>query len=175
MRKLERIDQESLSSNPRANYNSWLKYEPIVRAAFNQHPKTYVYAPASMSPATVASRLRDAIRGFLAFGYTYDLSAVDIARGYDEIIIKHDRSCVYIGQPQDVKSVIRGEQRSPDSSSNLIFTTLSFEEVSAFTLLLSNARILGPIIIKNPPDLTLLPQRPNVEMLQRPDGSIALL
>ncbi len=119
--------------------------------------------------------MRDAIRGMIAFNYPCEIPMIDLARWYDEIIIKHDKECVYIGPPAEVKLTIRGDQRSPDSSSNLIFQTLSFEEVSAFQLLLSNARILGPILIQNPPDLSLLPKRPNVEIMQREDGSLVLL
>jgi hypothetical protein len=175
MKKLDRIDPKVLASNPRASYAAWMKYEPIVIAAFRQHPKTFVYSPTSMTPSSVASKMRDAVRGMLAFAYPCPIPVLDLANWYNEIIIKHDKEAVYIGVPEKVKSVIRGEQRSPDSASNLIFPTLTFEEVSAFTLLLSTARILGPILIQNPPDLSLLPKRPNVEMMVRNDGSLVLL
>ena len=145
MKKLDRIDAKSLASNPRASYSSWLKYEPVVLAAYKQHPKIFVYSPTSMTPASVASKMRDAVRGMLAFSYPCSVPVLELAKWYDEIIIKHDKESVYIGQPEGVKSVLSGEQRSPDSSSNLIFPTLTFEEVSAFQLLLSTARILGPI------------------------------
>lgn len=140
----------------------------------NQHPKPFIYQPTSMTPSSVASKLRDAVRGKLAFNYPdQEISDLALARWYSEIVVKHDKENVFIGPPEEVKRTLVGT--TPKSDHELNFPTLSFEEVSAFTLLLSGGRITGPIVVRQPPDLSLLTLRPNVEMLQRKDGSLVLL
>jgi hypothetical protein len=88
-------------------------------------------------------------------------------------VVKHDRENVYIGPPEEVKTTLTGA--TPLSATELTFPTLSFEELSAFTLLLSGSRISGPIKVIQPPDLSLLTKRPNVELLTNKDGSIVLI
>lgn len=174
MRKLDNIDPQRLANNPRATLQSWLKYRDVVLSAMNQHPRPFIYQPISMTPSSVASKLRDAVRGKLAFNYPdNEISDLDLARWYSEIVVKHDKENVFIGPPEEVKKTLIGS--TPRSDHELNFPTLSFEEVSAFTLLLSGGRITGPIRISQPPDISLLPQRPNVEMLRRNDGSLVLI
>lgn len=174
MKKLDRIDPQRLAGNPRATLQSWLKYRDVVMSAMNQHPKPFIYRPISMTPSSVASKMRDAVRGKLAFNYPdEEIDNLVLARWYSEIVVKHDSQNVYIGPPESVRSALTGA--TPSSSSDLNFPTLSFEEVAAFTLLLSGGRIVGPIVVRQPPDLSLLPLRPNVEILNRKDGSLVLL
>jgi len=174
MKKLDNIDPQRLAGNPRATLQSWLKYRDVVLSAFRQHPKPFIYTPTSMAATSVASKLRDAVRGKLAFSYPDgEVSDFELAKWYSEIVVKHDKENVYIGPPEGVKRSLTGS--TPASTSELKFPTLSFEEVSAFTLLLSGGRIVGPVLILQPPDLSLLPPRPNVEMLRRPDGSLVLI
>jgi hypothetical protein len=174
MRKLDNIDPQRLANNPRATLQSWLKYRDVVLSAMHQHPKPFIYQPISMTPSSVASKLRDAVRGKLAFNYPDDeISDLSLARWYSEIVVKHDKENVFIGPPEEVKRTLIGAKPSNDHELN--FPTLSFEEISAFTLLLSGGRIVGPIKVTQPPDITLLPTRPNVEMLKRPDGSLVLI
>jgi hypothetical protein len=174
-RKLDRIDATLLSSNPRANVNAWKKYEPIVLTAYKLHPKPYIYRPANMAPSTICSRLRDAIRGKIAFDHPSELSSQDIARWYSEVVIKSDKEQVLIGPPTELAAAIRGTSVGSTKPLDMIFENLSFEELSAFTLLLSGGRLTGPVLVKTPPDISLLPQRPNVEMMKRQDGSLVLL
>jgi hypothetical protein len=172
MKKLDRLDLQTLSANPRASLSSWRKYEPIVEAAFFQHPKPYIYAPSSLSPYTVSSRIREAIRGKLAFDYPAKISTLDLSRWYDEIIIKNDAKNVFIGPPEEVQKSIKGTSLS--TSPTYSFDSLSFEEISAFSLLLSNGRLTGPVTILQPPDISLLPDRPNVERIEK-DGGLMLI
>lgn len=174
MRKLDRIDPQKLATNPRATLQSWLKYRDVVLSAIKQHPKPFIYRPVTMTPSSVASKMRDAIRGKLAFSYP-DENVTDfaLARWYSEVVIKHDKENVFIGPPDRVRGTLIGS--TPTSSTELNFPTLSFEEVAAFTLLLSNGRIVGPILVTQPPDLTLLQKRPNVEILTKKDGSLVLI
>src|SRR5215468_1793852 len=103
MKKLDRIDPQRLASNPRATLQSWLKYRDVVLSAIRQHPKPYIYHPVSMTPSSVASKMRDAIRGKLAFSYPDpDVTDFDLARWYSEIVIKHDKENVFIGPPDKV-------------------------------------------------------------------------
>lgn len=171
-KKLERLDPVKLASNPRASVSSWLKYKDIVLGAIAQHPRPYVYKPSNMTPSSVASKIRDAIRGAITFGYE-GIPHIDLARWWTEIVVKYDNENVYIGPFEEVSEVLTGESLTKDSG--YTYPTLSFEEVAAFQILLSNGRLLGPIKIFQPPDITLLPQRPNVALMPRPDGSLHML
>lgn len=174
MKKLDRIDVVKLVGNPRATLQSWLKYRSVVLAAMQQHPRPYIYTPVNMAASSVCSKMRDAIRGKIAFQYPD--SAIDniiLAKWYSEVIFKHDKENVYIGIPEEVNEVLVGV--TPTSASNLVFPTLSFEEVSAFVLLLSGSRIKGPVEVRQPPNLELLQRRPNVEVLSKKDGTLVLI
>lgn len=172
-RKLERIDPAVLAANPRCTLSAWLKYEPVVLAAYQRHPAPYIYRPTSMSPVSVCSKIRDAIRGKLAFDYPSEIDTPSLAIWYAEIIVKHDRENVYLGPEKAVTDALVGSATTADSIFS--FDTLSFEEVSAFQLLLSGSRLIGPITVTHPPDVTLLPERPNVEMILKPNGTLILL
>lgn len=174
MNKLDRTTPESLRGNPRATLLSWQKYEQIVKAAIEVHPKSYVYPCSSLRPTTVASRLRDAIRGKIAFDYPSELSTNAVTRWYSEIIIKFDIENVYIGPLEKVTEVLEGHGQIRGESV-MSFPTLSFEEVAAFALLLANGRVQGPVHIHQPPDISLLSERPNLEKIQREDGSLILI
>lgn len=170
MSKLSRTDPAELAKNPRATLAAWLRYEPIVVGAIRLHPKQYVYAPSNLSPSTVASRLRDAVRGKIAFDYKTSVATSDVARWWDETAIRYDNKNVYIGPPESVAEALRGTSNEHKYS----YETLTFEEISAFAILLSNGRISGPVVIQNPPDVSLL-NRPNVELIARPDGSLYII
>lgn len=174
MKKLENIDPQRLAGNPRATLQAWLKYRDVVVTSMRQHPRPYIYTPTSMAASSVASKLRDAVRGKLAFNYPDpEVTDLALARWYSEIVVKHDRENVYIGPPEEIRSTLIGS--TPTTPGELVFPTLSFEEVSAFALLLSNGRLVGPIRVQQPPDLSLLQKLPNVEILNRPDGALVLI
>lgn len=173
--KLDRIDPSSLLHNPRATQGAWLKYEPIILAAFKQHPRPYIFSPSSMSPVSVCSKARDAVRGKLAFDYPSEVSTPDLQRWYSEVIFKVLEESVYIGPPQTSTDSLEGQGNTKSSASSLSFSELSFEEISAWALLISNGRFKGSVTVLYPPDLSLLPPRPNVEMMSKPDGSLVLL
>ena len=173
--KLNRISPQLLAGNPRATMAAWLKYEPIVKAAFKQHPRPYIYTPSNRTPATVASQLRDAIRGAIAFEHKSEIPHSDLLRWWSEVVVRNDKNTVYIGVPEKVVEAIAGHGTVDSQDSSMKFDILSLEEVAAFYCLLSTGRLQGPVIIANPPDLTLLPERPNVTRLDRPDGSVVLL
>lgn len=172
--KLDRIEPTGeLAANPRASLASWLRYSNIVTAAYRQHPRTYIYQPANMAATTVASRIRDAIRGCLAFSYESAIPHADLLRWYSEIVIKNDLAQVFIGPPKQLSASLVGAAKVEDLRYD--YDTLTFEEIVAFTMLLSTGRIVGPVKIQNPPDLSLLPERNNVETLPQKDGSLLLL
>lgn len=173
--KLERLDPKNLSSNPRASLSSWLRFSDIVLQAYRTHPQPFVFRPSNRSPSSIATKLRDAIRGKLAFDYPgFEIPNSDLLRWYGEVIVKPIGDDVYIGPALalvDTTGVISACPKLASPS----FVSLSFEEVSAFQLLLSTGRLSGPILVQNPPDLTLLPERPNVELMPRADGSLVML
>lgn len=171
MSKLNRLEAERLSTNPRATLSAWQRYEPIVLKAFAHAPMTFAYVPTSMSPATVASRLRDAIRGALAFAYPAKLDHEVLSSWWSTTIVRHNKTHVYIGPKEKTESEpLEVEQATP-----FTFASLTLDELNAFTLLLGNGRIVGPVLIKN----FVLPEghvpHPNVESFPQPNGSLLLL
>jgi len=151
-----------------------MKYRDMAVAAYRLHPKPYVFHPSNMKPSSVASKVRDAIRGRLAFEYPGDdIPTDDLAQWYSEVVIKHDDFNVYIGPAEGIKDVLKGHETLRDAS--LTFPSLDFEEVAAFMLLISRGRLTGPISILAPPELSLLQPRPNVEMISKPDGTLVLI
>lgn len=170
--KLNRISMESLANNPRATLSAWLKYEPVILAAFRLHPKPYSYRPANMAAVTVCSRLRDAVRGCLAFKYSCEIPHDDLLRWFSEVVFKHDGTNVYIGPPERTLEKLEGEGTDVPIYS---FKELSLEEVVAFSVLISGNRISGPIYIASPPDVSLLPTRTNCEVVKKDDGTLMLV
>lgn len=176
--KLDRIVPADLISNPRASLRSWHFYEPIIRAAILQHPKPYIYKPSNRSPSSVCSKARDAIRGKIAFDYpdtgSPTLTSTEVARWYSEIILKHDAQTVFIGAPEELRTYLKGAS-TIETHANYSYQTLDFDSIVAFTLLLSRNLLTGPVRIASPPDISLLPERLNLQILQQSDGSIVLL
>lgn len=170
--KLSRISMESLAGNPRASLSAWLKYEPVILAAYRLHPKPYSYRPANMAAVTVCSRLRDAVRGCLAFRYSCEVPHDALLVWYSEIKIKHDGTNVIIGPIEKNMDALEGEGSDVPLYS---FKELSLEEIVAFSVLISGNRISGPVFIAAPPDVSLLPSRPNVEIVKKEDNSLMLL
>lgn len=173
MSKLSSIDSSTLASNPRATLSSWLRYEPIAKAAFLSHPIPYVYTPTSLSPSSVCSKLRDAVRGAIAFSYPGFCETPALARWWSEVVVSHDREKVFIGPPQRSLPAIDG---SVHNDWAFCFDRLSEAEFSAFELLLNSGRIKGPVMIHHPlASFSLLPLCDNVERIHRADGKLVLL
>lgn len=180
MSKLSRIDPGKLLGNPRATEPAWRKYEVLAMLAYKNHPAPYVWEPDGMEPSTVCTRLRDAIRGCLAFKHTinpiYSVTHDELARWFDEIIIKNTDTRVYVGRPERVADELAGTAvGNAEERKGFSFPSLDFEEVNAFAFLLSRGRILGPVMVTNPPDVTLMQDRSNVEVMLKPDGKLILL
>lgn len=175
MSKLDRIDPKVLSTNPRATEPCWLKFRPLVLAAMAVHPKVYMYRPQNMSVMSVESKIRDAIRGKLAFGYAGEPGTAQLLSWWEEVVVKTDDSYVYIGPPKSITIILRGESADPALSNGYSFSTLSFEEVAAFATLLSTGKLLGPVRVQLPPNLDNFTVRQNVEMVNQPDGSLLML
>lgn len=163
--KLAALDPVDLSSNPRATLQAWLNYQSVILQAVSRHPLPFTFAPQNKSPQTVVSRLRDAVRGCLAFGYDISDTAVtqeSLLRWYAEVVFKFDKDLVIIGPPERLRDRLHINEQTHDSRYHYPF--LTFEEIAAFQLLLSTGKISGPVIIDTAPDMTLLPSRDNVEM-----------
>lgn len=167
------LDPTSLAANPRASLPAWLRYSDIVLRAYNTRPHKFTYIPTSHSTASVASKLRDAIRGKLAFDYPFSVPNDALKEWWGNVVVTFDKEKVYIGAPEKRTIEVHG-------SANIIgvlhFTTLSLEELCAFEYLLDHGRIKGPIHIDHPVETFFNTPSPlNVERITRPDGSLILL
>lgn len=175
MPKLDRIDPATLQHNPRASLAAWSRYERIAVAAFRQHPRPYTCRSNTHAASAVATRLRDAIRGAICFGYPIangEISTADLTSWWGETIVKPCSDHVIVGPP---KAVIEEMQISREDPRAFSFHDLTLDELIAFTVLLSSGRIEGPVTVYQPPDISQLPPRDNVELLSRPDGSLVLM
>lgn len=172
MKKLSRIDPRTLASCPRARLQDWVRYESIVVAAFRQHPKPYFHTPTSLAPTTVCSRIRDAVRGKIAFDYPSEIDTPALARWWEEVVVKVFDGSVVIGPQEIVSEKLQADESRPKE---FLYDSLTLEEVIAFTVLLSDRKITGPIRITNPPPISLVPERNNVEIIPKEDGSLVLL
>lgn len=170
--KLNRIDPEDLSSNPRATLAAWQRYEDLVIQAYQVHPKGWKYTPRMLAPVTFVSRIRDAIRGKIAFDYPSIVSKEQLASWYSQVIFKVIGIDVYIGPKTKLIETLKTSTTTKDT---LTFETLTLDEICAFALLLSGGHIQGPIVIQKPPAISSLPNYPNFHTLPRPDGSLVLL
>lgn len=170
--KLDRLDPALLAHNPRATLRAWKEYEHIVLAAHKHHPQVFVYEPPGKTPATVASRLRDAIRGAIAFGYCDSLAPEALLAWYGETTITHNSFSVRIG-PRGSDEVVPLTP-AQDREVGLEFTSLTLSELNAFVLLLGNGRIQGPVIVHKY-DTTGMLEHANVEKMYRPNGTLVLL
>lgn len=176
MPKLERIDPSLLASNPRASFAAWMKYRDIVEVAYNKHPVPHRFEPANLAAATVTSRIRESVRGAIAFEYPGFCSPADLTRWWSETVVKQNGKEVIIGPAEQVAEAVKVKQATPSStSSGYFYDTLDFEQIAAFCCLISGGLIQGPVVVKAPPDLDLLTDRPNVELMKKPDGSIIIL
>lgn len=172
MSKLLRLDRNALASNPRATLRCWERHKPIVLAAMAIHPKPYIYDAKDLSAASVVTKLRDAVRGCLCF--SYDPERYEALRSwFHEVVFRANGKSVIIGPPSRELSVL--EVEASGSTNALSFASLTPDEISAFTLLLSHSRIHGPIIIQHPPGIADIAERVNVEVVLQEDGSIVLL
>lgn len=175
------IDPAALVDNPRATFREWKRYETCVVAAIVSHPKPYIFSPISVRPTTFVSRIRDAIRGCIAFNYPIISDTIithdELSKWWSQVVVKHDNNHVFIGTPERVSGAMTGEvfDATPASTTTLSFPSLSMEELIAFTVLISTGRLTGPVLITSPPDISLIPERPNVEMVPRQDGSLLIL
>jgi len=169
--KLHRISPDALAGNPRATYAAWLRFAPQVRAAMEVHPKTHTIRVISMSPATFASRFRDAVRGAIAYGHS-DIPVEDLARWFGEVVVRHDAKDVFIG-PRETKLADIAVKDMPKTE--YTFSMLTDMEYNCFMTLLNNGRIAGPIHIQTPNPSWVDPGYLNVTWLLRPDGSLILL
>lgn len=170
MSKLDSLDPKRLACNPRASLLAWLKFEPIVIAAINQHPNKFTYLPTTMSPYSVTSKIRDAIRGKLAFDYPSPLATSVVKEWWGSVVVTNDKTKVYIGAKETKPGILSGVTTADYA---YCFDYLATDELAAVELLLGRGRIKGPIRVEDPPNP--LPALPfNVERVMR-DKTLILL
>lgn len=104
-----------LAENPRASLASWLRFRDHVIQAIEWYPQSLILHPISLRPSTYTSRVRDAIRGAIAFGYpcgTYSTDA--LLTWYTQISVRFTKTTVIIG-PRDAVEEIAPNEVKPIS------------------------------------------------------------
>lgn len=165
----------SLSVNPRATLVAWERFSHIVVSAFQASPAPFTYLPTGLSPYSVASKIRDAIRGKLAFDYPCVIDNDVLTKWWEGVVVTNTKEKVTIGPRKRDLPAVDG---TVHGDAAFIFDTLPFPELDAFELLLSTGRIKGPILLTKPPigvEEGVNSIYPNVERIFRPDGKLILL
>ena len=169
------FDPSVLALNPRASVSAWLRYAPIIYRAYASHPTPYTYTPVHLSAATVVSRLRDAVRGAIAFHHPSDIPTSDLESWYSQIVIVQRGPAVILGLPHSLHTPVPlTPPPAPNSKVDRTFPTLSLSELTSFCILLSNETISTSFSITSPPPdwSTLPPLYPNVSLILQPDQSL---
>lgn len=172
MSKLDRIAPDTLAGNPRATLAQWKRYSHIVHKARELDPRPWEMRLVGLAPATAASRLRDAIRGAIAFHYTDDTDG--LMRWYDSVIITHTSTHLII-RSKDMPKTVPEVKAVLDEQYPFQFDTLALDEFHAFGVLLQTGRIVGPVHIRRPHADQLESHWPNVEIIPSRDGSLLML
>lgn len=180
MGKLDNLDPASLSSNPRATESAWRRYEKMILAAYNHRPKPFIIVASlyNLSPHTLCSRIREAIRGKLAFDYPSEVSAAELKAWYHHNTVSYTIDTVIIGP----KSKLVNPPLEPPPTQNhsdLQFDSLNVEEFMAFAFLVNSGKLQGPVLIRRL-DTSIdwqarLSGLSNIQILNRPDGSTVLI
>lgn len=169
--KLSSITVERLKSNPRASAAAWHRYCPFIVEAIKKFPQPSRFIFAGLSPTTAESRIRDAIRGKIAFGYTEGPAVEDVVAWWEQIIVKRDGDFIYLGLKDKFEEPLKATEEG------FQFINLDAQAIEAFALLLSRGHLKGPVKISVPPTLVSLNllSFPNLQVLNRPDGSLVLI
>lgn len=143
--KLNRIDPTDLAYNPRANLSSWQRFQPLVEQAYETYPKPFIFTSTGWSPESIISKIRDAIRGKIAFDYPSKYTADEVITWWEKVIVRRIENKIYIGERiKDVKKI------NPDAvKTKYEFKTLEPIHLRCFALLLDAGLIEGPIIVHN--------------------------
>lgn len=170
--KEQNLAPENLTSNPRATLGAWNKYHKVVESAITSPENPVKITPQSVTTGTFVTRLRDAIRGCIAFSYPLlsdQYSHEDLKEWFIRMTFWFSNEHVFIGnrKKNDQPVVARVEK------AGFHFESLTTAEIYAFQVLLSSGRLKGPVEVDVAP--TLEPcEIVNVQILHRDKGFIIL-
>ncbi len=177
MTRSETQDREALRQNPRASLSAWLRYEDLVHAAYLSFPEPFIIESADLATTTLESRLRDAIRGAITFGYPCDWSD-DLSTWWNQVIVKRTITPPkVIICKRETKGLPPVEFTTAENKTKLEFVSLTVPEWKAFITLINNGRIQGPVLVRDSSNCpgTETDIHLNVQLLTRPDGSTVIL
>jgi hypothetical protein len=168
-----KLELRSVSNNPRCTLAAWQRYAPSVLAAYWASPEPYIFKLPGFSVQSVVSKLRDAVRGKLAFDYPCPVSNEALASWWADTIVKPYGDEVYIG-PRPVKQT---EPIEPESKNKnpYFFRTMSQRHAAMFAELLNAGLVQGPITIRRveaDPDISSMF---NVDLIHLPDGTLQII
>ena len=126
-----------------------------------------------LSVQTVTSKLRDAVRGAIAFAYCTEPSVEDLTNWWSKVIVRPEGEQVHIGPRTPLKETYTTESAAPKTG--FVFDTLTAEETQAFALLLNNGRISGPITIRKPKHEPVLSALFNVDIVRLKNGHLQII
>jgi len=171
--KIHRIVPSSLAHNQRATLAPWQRYEALVLRAYDAAPAPVRFKPSGLSAESVVSKVRDAIRGMIAFSYPSRVTSDELSAWWSTVIVRRIDDEVYIGPRLRYDS----ELTAKAEHTRYEYDTLSQSEMRCFAVLLSAGRINGPITIRKPlvPDPSVFDGLTNAEPINMPDGTLLII
>lgn len=143
----------------RFKQSTFAVYEPFLARAIATGEMVEVN-PAPLRATTFAARCRDAVIAKKRFNWPASFSTVDLEEA--DLVVRHGAQTVLIGprtmSPVKVAGEVVAFGNINDKRINGIIVegNITERELQAFSLLLQNKRISGPVIIKAPVDANIL-------------------
>lgn len=139
----------------------------MVEDAVAAYPEVFKAKPSNRTPGTVASQIRDAIKGAIEFEYPTAIGTARLREWWSQVVVRVHGAEVWIGPAalvsQRVESIkpITGEAVAFNVSAPTTKMEYVTElELDALILLLSTNRLSGPVRIQG--NHTTKPLPPNV-------------
>lgn len=117
--------------------------------------------------SSIVSKIRDAVRGAIAFNYVDDVES--LRDWFDKVEFRIFGAGLVIG-PKETRKV----EPLKEKKTGYKFTALSLDELNAFALLLATEKIVGPVEVESC-IATYQSPYPNCFAQYQPNGTLLLL
>ena len=144
-----------LKESRRFSQAAWLRYAPLAQKWFSHYPTPYRIKPSNLAPETVIARLRDAVRGYLTFGWEPDtMQREKFLEIWEDTTVSPDGEYVVLGSRihKDAPILIHSDER--------VLLTISRPtkiELIAVLTLANNERFESKHILITSVELDLIP------------------
>lgn len=136
------LNKRLLADNPRASLSAWERFRPHIIRAISSYPNRVTISPTTLRACTYESRVRDAIRGAIAFGYEISPHSTELLIDwYSKIVIRSTLTTVVIGPPSALDDESGLTVQDDHIAVIETHTKVSVAERDAFVLLIASGRL----------------------------------